>query len=656
MGAPIALSSAKAAERYLGQSTVAGLPDPTTVAAGGYYEMTDAGTAYGIPVVAGNRLISNGTVWAKKVVGVLPKAEGGTGGSDEDTAAASLDYWRKADVVDMVAARLPGQFTLVRGSGEYGTINDSTLLEFGDATADKPFAVYVEVAFIALGSTEPIILKSTNSNPVNEWGLIKTSANKIQFSLYDENLADYLRVEVDAAVLPSIFYRILVVYDGSGTAAGLKIYVNGILVPQTTSSGGTYVAMHGTSADVTIGKTGSTYAVIAIAEWAIYDLELTAADAAKIGAHGGVAPENQWSDDAELVTNGGFENWTGSVPDNWTVGSSITVSEETVDVYAGASAVDLTCAGASTASTNNHLRTTASVVSLSKTQHFVAIVKNKSAGTLELSTGYYSVAEFDGTTLTPTPTEFDNVYTRSEVVGTRLTDLGGGWFKLEVWYRANRNGSAWLTFAGTGQWLIDSVSLKNRGARLHCAAFNTVGSRCIDASSNKLDTTLTGTVPNRLPAGRSIHSPSDLSTDVVEQITSGITKKVIHRLKATGLKQGVIARQASAGYGYEQIVSKLLGVDAEVVVGDLFLGLDRGFLEVVQSNGSGTGWAKITIEGPIADPTIELDRHGLWSTTKGISGKICIYRDGAASNVLTIQNKTIQALTLTLRLFGNYLA
>lgn len=656
MGVPNSIGSIKSAEKYLGQSTVAGLPDPTTVPAGGYYEMIDPGPAYGTTWAIGDKAISNGTTWAKKVVGVLPKAAGGTGANDEAGASEELDYWRRSKVIDMVASRLPGQFILVRGSGNLITINDNPLLEFGDGSTDKGFAVYVEAAFVVLGGTDPIMVKATASAPNNEWSLEKTNADKLRFDLYDEGTANYLRVEVTAPVVAETFYRILAVYDGSGSASGLKIYVNGILVPQTTSSGGTYVAMHATSADVVVGKKGSVTGNIAVAEWAVYDLELTATDAAKVGSRGGVALENQWGDDSELVTNGGFENWTGSVPDDWTVGSNNTVAEETVDVYAGSSALDLTPGGESTSTANNHFRTQVNILDLSKTQKADLVVKNKSAGTLEISFGYYSVATFDGTTLTPTPEEFGSIYTASQVLGTRLTDLGSGWSRIELWFRVNQQSSTYLTLAGGGQWLVDSVSVKNRGARLYCSAFNTVGNRCVDASLNKLDATRTGTGLNQIPAGRWVHSPSDAATDVLEQITAGSAAALILQRLGTGLHRGVQARQVASGKGYEQIVEVSLAVDATAVVGDLLLGNDKGWADVIQSSGTAQGWAKLVFEGDAADPAILEDRHTLWSVTKDTGSKINVYRDAGASNVLTIQNKTAATIQLTIRLLGTQLA
>jgi len=49
---------------------------------------------------------------------------------------------------------------------------------------------------------------------------------------------------------------------------------------------------------------------------------------------------------ANLVSNGNFENWTGGVPDDWTIGGGPAdpnglASQETTDVYEGSSSIEL---------------------------------------------------------------------------------------------------------------------------------------------------------------------------------------------------------------------------------------------------------------------------------------------------------------------------
>jgi len=50
---------------------------------------------------------------------------------------------------------------------------------------------------------------------------------------------------------------VVATYDGSGSASGIKIYVNGSRVDNADSNSGSYVAMENTSEPITIGSRGA---------------------------------------------------------------------------------------------------------------------------------------------------------------------------------------------------------------------------------------------------------------------------------------------------------------------------------------------------------------------------------------------------------------
>ncbi len=55
---------------------------------------------------------------------------------------------------------------------------------------------------------------------------------------------------------------------------------------------------------------------------------------------------------AQIVTNGGYENWTSGNPDNWTSDSGITVTEETTTIHGGTSSASVDVTTGSQASTD----------------------------------------------------------------------------------------------------------------------------------------------------------------------------------------------------------------------------------------------------------------------------------------------------------------
>lgn len=162
-----------------------------------------------------------------------------------------------------------------------------------------------------------------------------------------------------------------------------------------------------------------------------------------------------------------------------------------------------------------------------------------------------------------------------------------------------------------------------------------------------LDVYSTGEVDNRTNA-------SDSSATTLQDYRANGVEK--WDLRGDGRRVGVHVRQNSPGRGYEQLAYVSIADAGTAELETIFLGNARGYLDVTNSNGAGQGWAKLVIESSAADPDILHDRHTLWTTTKDTASKINIYRDGADSNKLKIQNNTGTPINLTLRLLGGYLA
>jgi len=61
-------------------------------------------------------------------------------------------------------------------------------------------------------------------------------------------------IAVSKSFSASNWYHITTTYDGSGTNAGMEIYIDGSVLTPSRTSAGTYVAMSNTGEPVTIGK------------------------------------------------------------------------------------------------------------------------------------------------------------------------------------------------------------------------------------------------------------------------------------------------------------------------------------------------------------------------------------------------------------------
>lgn len=150
------------------------------------------------------------------------------------------------------------------------------------------------------------------------------------------------------------------------TAGDLLVYANGVLLATTET-------VSGTAPPAWSDSLASDYLVLGIFGAAhlwqgllgaprLYNRALSAPEIAALVANGPAFADVAGGSQVRLVDsttrNGGFENWTTGVPDDWTVGSALSVSQETVDVDSGASSLALTGAGPLASSINNWLRPT----------------------------------------------------------------------------------------------------------------------------------------------------------------------------------------------------------------------------------------------------------------------------------------------------------
>lgn len=146
MSAITALGGAKASELYLGQSSAAALPDPTTVPAGGWYRISGPGTNHTITWADGDKAISNGTVYANDPKPVIPVEEGGTGDSDEDGAAENLDYYRKGAVEERQLSKARTNALDFSRSPAYLDYGDADEFSHTDGNGnDRAFSVLMRV-------------------------------------------------------------------------------------------------------------------------------------------------------------------------------------------------------------------------------------------------------------------------------------------------------------------------------------------------------------------------------------------------------------------------------------------------------------------------------------------------------------------------------
>lgn len=143
------------------------------------------------------------------------------------------------------------QSAIFAGASNYVVLPNASDLNFGDGATDSPFSVGMWVNFDTVASSQRLFTKRDGGflGTVDEYRVLWSSTNKLVFTLYDASSGGTIARSGSTTPTISTWYYLTFTYDGSGTEAGLKIYVNGVEETYTSQSSGTYTAMEvGTSA------------------------------------------------------------------------------------------------------------------------------------------------------------------------------------------------------------------------------------------------------------------------------------------------------------------------------------------------------------------------------------------------------------------------
>ncbi|MEP3388886.1 MAG: LamG-like jellyroll fold domain-containing protein, partial [Reichenbachiella sp.] len=139
------------------------------------------------------------------------------------------------------------------GADDNISITDDDALSFGNGTIDQAFSIEAWVNFNTLGINQSIVSKR-GSGSDREYRLSMTTLNEIEVLLTDESAGGYLEKQTPAIPLGTgEWYHIAFTYDGSSSANGINIYLDGKLQSATPSSL-SYTAMENTSSNLEFGQ------------------------------------------------------------------------------------------------------------------------------------------------------------------------------------------------------------------------------------------------------------------------------------------------------------------------------------------------------------------------------------------------------------------
>ncbi len=224
------------------------------------------------------------------------------------------------------------------GIGDYVDCGDSDDFSFGNGTNDSAFSISAWVKMDD-ATNFGIVSKSDNTAGDSEYLFYTDGANRVTLLLYTAlSVNRYRGRRYSVALTEGVWMHLAATYDGQGgtnAQDGIKIYLNGAPVDNTSLSAGTYIAMPNGSAPLEIGKKITNRSNGNIDEVAIFNSELSETAINDIYNDGepttipsGAVAHWRMGEDASF--NG--TNWT--VPDN--VGSNNGTSNAmTVDDLVG---------------------------------------------------------------------------------------------------------------------------------------------------------------------------------------------------------------------------------------------------------------------------------------------------------------------------------
>lgn len=241
----------------------------------GYWPIGDGDTY----PTATDASITGGAVW--------PTITDASGGGSTGTA---VNMETTDVIVDSPGGTFSKRSMLFDGTNEYVEIGDVVPLQF-ERTNTISVSAWVKTS---TGTPQMVVGKQGTGTANRGWGLAIDTGLLPHFSLYnDEGGGNAMAVKTSAAITSGAWTHVVATYDGSSTAAGVTLYVNGSPVATTT----VYDSLSATilsSATAQIARRNNVsfpnYFNGTLGEIAVYNKQMTSGEVTTV-YNGGVPPD-----------------------------------------------------------------------------------------------------------------------------------------------------------------------------------------------------------------------------------------------------------------------------------------------------------------------------------------------------------------------------
>ena len=149
---------------------------------------------------------------------------------------------------------------LLDGVDDFVSCGNADNLSFGDGSSDSPFSLS---AWIKPDNAAKFRLIFKFGSTLQEYFFQLSNGKKIQASLKDAINNASIGRNGNTTISTTSWSHVVMTYDGSGNATGIKVYLNGSSDNASTTGSGSYTAMSNTNEPFLIGKFGASSASFA---------------------------------------------------------------------------------------------------------------------------------------------------------------------------------------------------------------------------------------------------------------------------------------------------------------------------------------------------------------------------------------------------------
>jgi hypothetical protein len=148
----------------------------------------------------------------------------------KQAARPDFDQWLASARSDMVAELLPSRGLVLEAS--LGEVQNQTLQisGAGDFEKNQGFSIGTWVKLPKRGMTGALAARMDNTNNYRGWDLWLEN-DRVGMHIVNKWSDNALKVTAKTSLKPGQWHHVFVTYDGSGKAAGVKIFVNGAQQP-----------------------------------------------------------------------------------------------------------------------------------------------------------------------------------------------------------------------------------------------------------------------------------------------------------------------------------------------------------------------------------------------------------------------------------------